>query len=424
MIDKYVLYVDNFRGFQNTYIPLADVSFLVGENSSGKTSILKLLKLMSQRNLLVQGLFTSDDFSLTTADDLITARSGGSFRIGMIRRLGDGKTYMPLGMVVAYESRDGIPIDIAFTCTLGASEFAIRRVGTEIYTRVRKGVIKSDTDMLKLFSVWIRDQKRNSTAGFIRLELPRELKKVTLLQVLAQIGTASNSEFAGGRIDPTVVPPLTWLAPIRTKPRKTYDEPRYAFSSEGGHTPYLLQQALSGDRRFMRSIQKIGEASGLFKTLRTRNFGKGQGDPFQVRIVLDKGSFNVTNVGYGVSQALPVIVELLKTPPGSWISIQQPEVHLHPRAQAALGDLIFDLARSEKKIFLIETHSDYMIDRYRVQLRKSTTKPSSQVLFFERRNGKNSVTVLPINENGELPADQPKSYRRFFIKEQMEMLEL
>jgi len=214
------------------------------------------------------------------------------------------------------------------------------------------------------------------------------------------------------------------LAPIRTKPRKTYDEPQYAFSSEGGHTPYILHRTLSRDKRFMGSIRKIGEASGLFRTLKTRNFGKGRGDPFQVRIVLDKGSFNVTNVGYGVSQALPVIVDLLRTPPGSWISIQQPEVHLHPRAQAALGDLIFALARSDKKIFLIETHSDYMIDRYRVQLRKSTTKPSSQILFFERKNGKNSVTVLPLSEDGELPIDQPKSYRQFFIKEQMEMLEL
>lgn len=431
MIDKHVLYVDNYRGFQNSYVPLPAVSFLVGENSSGKTSILKLLKLMSQRFFLMHGLFSSDDFSLTTSDDLITAGEKGPFRIGMIRRdLSDDGTSMPLGAIVTFESRDGMPIDVAFTCTLGTSEFAIRRVRGEVYCRVRTGAIGPDTDLTKSFPVWIRDQKQKDIAGFQRLDLPKDLKQGTLFQVLAAIGNPDGvsevpyrSKSDRSRIDPTLVPHLTWLAPIRTKPRKTYDEPQYFMSSEGVHTPYILQRALSGDKQFIRSIQNIGKASGLFKTLQTRNFGNKQGDPFQLRIVLDRQSFNVTNVGYGVSQALPVIVDLLMTGPKSWIAVQQPEVHLHPRAQAALGELIFNLARTDRKTFLIETHSDYMIDRYRTKLRKAREKPSSQILYFERKNGKNSVTPLPISGTGELPIDQPKSYRSFFIKEQLGMLD-
>jgi predicted ATPase len=131
------------------------------------------------------------------------------------------------------------------------------------------------------------------------------------------------------------------------------------------------------------------------------------------------------NVGYGVSQSLPVLVEVLWRRPGTWFAIQQPEVHLHPRAQAALGDLIFTMAATEGKKFLIETHSDFMIDRYRTNMRKvRVKKPKTQVLFFERHHSRNSVQALSIGGQGELPLKQPAGYRKFFIKEQMDILGL
>jgi predicted ATPase len=175
--------------------------------------------------------------------------------------------------------------------------------------------------------------------------------------------------------------------------------------------------------RFRDRIYKIGKASGLFQDVKIRNFGRGATAPFELDVVLDEKAFNVTNVGYGVSQALPVIVELLARTPGAWFAVQQPEVHLHPRAQAALGDLFFQLAVEEHKTFLIETHSDFTIDRFRLNYgQKKQIKPSSQILFFERKNGKNTVVSLPITDSGDLSGDQPKSYREFFIREQMNLL--
>jgi predicted ATPase len=143
-----------------------------------------------------------------------------------------------------------------------------------------------------------------------------------------------------------------------------------------------------------------------------------------VDAVLDGTPLNLINVGYGVSQSLPVFVEIVSRPKGSWFAIQQPEVHLHPRAQAALGDAIFDMAVTDVKRFLIETHSDFTIDRFRLNYRRKTRKPSSQILFFERQNKQNTVTPLAISAKGELPVDQPDGYRKFFIKEQMDLLGL
>ena len=131
-------------------------------------------------------------------------------------------------------------------------------------------------------------------------------------------------------------------------------------------------------------------------------------------------------VGYGVSQSLPVIVELFMRSSGQWFAIQQPEVHLHPKAQAALGDLFFRSAVSDNKKFLIETHSDYTIDRFRINYRKKNKKvlPKSQIIFFERDKDVNKAYRIQIDEKGELPVDQPAGYRKFFIKEEMKILDL
>jgi predicted ATPase len=185
----------------------------------------------------------------------------------------------------------------------------------------------------------------------------------------------------------------------------------------------LKSKSVAGD--FRRFICKVGKATGLFEDVTIRNFGKGATAPFEVDIVLDGKGLNLSTVGYGVSQILPVLVELLDRRHGTWFAIQQPEVHLHPRAQAALGDVFFEMAALEHKFFLIETHSDFMIDRFRVQYRaKRSDKPEGQVLFFERRDKHNVVTPLPFDGSGELPADQPSTYRDFFVREQMSLLGL
>jgi predicted ATPase len=89
-----------------------------------------------------------------------------------------------------------------------------------------------------------------------------------------------------------------------------------------------------------------------------------------------------------------------------------------------LGDIFFKLAKLEKKKFLVETHSDFTIDRFRLNMRKNETKIPSQILFFERTAEGNKVYEIPIDDEGELPEEQPKQYRDFFVREQMDILGL
>jgi len=206
--------------------------------------------------------------------------------------------------------------------------------------------------------------------------------------------------------------PFISLAPIRTTPKRTYDGYTKHFSPEGEHTPYVIRMQLprkkSATNVFKEELEIFGKNSGLFETIGITQFGKDSTSPFELTVTLDTKTFRINSVGYGVSQVLPVIVELLLLNKNTWIAIQQPEVHLHPKAQAALGDVFFQVANKKSQTLLIETHSDYLLDRFRLNMRDNEhPKGFAQVIFFDRNESGNCIYPMIINEKGEYPEDQP-----------------
>jgi hypothetical protein len=146
---------------------------------------------------------------------------------------------------------------------------------------------------------------------------------------------------------------MSWIAPIRTKPSRTYDEPQTPYSAEGAHTPYLIRRMLASKKSkatFGSYMSDVGKKSGLFQRIDIKCFGNSResSSPFEVDAYLDDKALSLISVGYGVSQSLPILVELFYRPKGAWFAIQQPEVHLHPRAQASLGDVFFSNGLSRR----------------------------------------------------------------------------
>lgn len=218
------------------------------------------------------------------------------------------------------------------------------------------------------------------------------------------------------------------FAPIRTRPQRSYDPFLDVQNPEGAHIPIFLSRLMKvnpdSGKKMKEAISNFGEASGLFNNVEIRSLGKGESDPFQVNVKVSGPAFNLVDVGYGVSQILPIIVDSFRKPQGSIFLLQQPEVHLHPRAQAELGSFLAALASKQKKQFIIETHSDYLIDRIRMDIRDKKLIDSNDVsiLYFERKNNGVKIHTMRIDDSGNI-LDAPKGYRQFFFNEEKRLLE-
>lgn len=225
---------------------------------------------------------------------------------------------------------------------------------------------------------------------------------------------------------PTLEPPFAG-APIRSSPRRTYDPTRPVQDPEGGYVPtYLAHVNLRDTDRWSvlkTRLEEFGRRSGLFDEVSVNQLNRAQGGPFQLEIHKfsrrRKGAKrNLIDVGYGVSQALPVLVELLRADGLPMFLLQQPEVHLHPSAQAALGSLFCATAAFGRQLF-VETHSEYILDRIRMDVRDrraDLTPEDVSVLFFERLDLDVRIHSLRFDDLGNV-LEAPDGYGRFFLDE-------
>lgn len=213
-------------------------------------------------------------------------------------------------------------------------------------------------------------------------------------------------------------------SPIRSQPHRTYELFKDTPHPEGQHIPMILSK-IYGHQEWVimkDSLEGFGRASGLFDKVQIKRLGHQASSPFQILIKIKGPPFNLVDVGYGVSQALPLVVEMLQSQKTVFL-LQQPEVHLHPKAQAELGSFVASLVKTHKHRFLIETHSDYLIDRVRMDIRdkKSLSPGDVTILFFQRVGTDVEIHPLRLDENGNIQS-APIGYRQFFLKEERRYL--
>ena len=216
------------------------------------------------------------------------------------------------------------------------------------------------------------------------------------------------------------------FAPIRSKPQRTYDPLKATMSPEGSDIPMVLMNMFRVDEKAWKELKgrlvKFGVASGLFADIDVRRLGKSMGDPFQLQIKVKGPKANMIDVGYGVNQLLPILVRIFNAPQRMTFLMQQPEVHLHPKGQAELSSLLVDMIKRQKHNFIIETHSDAMINRARIEIMNKRIAPEDVSLIYLEPSG-NSVKVhnIRFDEQANL-LDAPNGYRGFFLNESDKLL--
>lgn len=141
---------------------------------------------------------------------------------------------------------------------------------------------------------------------------------------------------------------------------------------------------------------------------------------------LDEGGqgmhrINLADVGFGASQVIPVVVQSMLAKEDSLVIIEQPELHLHPHAQAVLADLFIKHSREGVR-FLLETHSEHLILRLQRRIRKQIISPSDLfVIYVTRRDGESRCHPLQMDEEGDFIDDWPEGFFEEGFKEMFDL---
>lgn len=423
------LIIENIRTFAGRHeIPLKPITILTGENSSGKTTFLASLSaLTSQIGYPIEPLFNAPPYNLGSYDTIATNKGGRfghakSFSLGWCQKARNNKN-KDTSELATYSSAAG-KIELfsyLFNSPQGDIKVCLHEESENKEFKVDITIPKKGKSKISHFSI-----KRFLKSGFVGGSFPRQI----IVQILNQHDRTPEANFNDlfTLMQVKTVEESVSIAPIRTRPERTYDQTTETFSPEGGHIPFVLAKILSEsssnrqNKLLASALERFGEESGLFKTIKVKNLGKKGSDPFQVQVNVSGKPVNLIDVGYGVSQSLPVLIESVLAANEKRILIQQPEVHLHPKAQAALGTFFVDLAVNDNKEFVVETHSDYIVDRIRQEIASGRIKNDSvSILYFEREGLETKVYPLSLDKTGNV-LNAPDSYRNFFLREEMNLL--
>jgi len=175
---------------------------------------------------------------------------------------------------------------------------------------------------------------------------------------------------------------INYLGPLREEParRYVYEDEVVEVGVKGENAAYLYM--LERDRRIGACLQydeqsgqvirrpnmKFGQAVDSWLSLMgIQNLHPKTTENGIISLMMsaqagDATSVNIADVGFGVSQVFPIVVAGLRTPVGSCLVLEQPEIHLHPRLQMQMADFLLSLAQTGRQI-LVETHSDHIVNR-------------------------------------------------------------
>jgi predicted ATPase len=432
------LIVEGVRAFKDrAEVPLRKVTLLIGENSTGKSTLMACIRLAWDIAARGEADFNEAPFELGTYDSIAHFHGGrgkrsreftigGEFRMAGARRRqlshpsGKASAFPESFSVLgAFVSDRGSPVLDRWLATDRDLSIDVGRRGGSSQVTVRQGSMPPIEASL--------DSPPGAPLPYILRAIPGRLDVKDPGQhelMRAAVGLLYHLERA---------PRPYALAPVRSRPLRTYDPIRNSPNPEGEHIPALLARlrAQGGQEwdHLKRALDQFGKTSGLFSSVSVRVLGKGDGgQPFQVQLEVpgQRGPRNLLDVGYGVSQVLPIVVESALSRKGQMFLVQQPEVHLHPRAQAALGTYFADVAAAGAARFVVETHSDFIVDRVSMAVRDPNsplTKDDVSLLFFKAHAAGVRIHTLELDEQGQI-IDPPGGYRSFFLKEQASYLGL
>ena len=408
---------------------MAPLTLLVGANSTGKTSFMAMFRAICEvaYNQSIPD-FKKEPFDLGSFDDMVNSNSGkplDSFSAGITTSREEVNGSKSKTQLILFDSTfkklDTAPIPVerqisdqdqnSIVCREKSQQNPHNieiewRAGEECYSQKLKTGTSSEE---KLFPIRLLADIVDSNE-----------KNGDFRNIVKRLSHLSEFSLGGVLFGEALVHAG---APIRSKPKRTYDPTRPARDSEGDYVPSLLA-ALSrqGGQKWKvlkEAINQFGTETRLFSELRVQTKGELAGDPFQIQIKDSKQSRwrNLMDVGYGINQILPLVTELNRPDSLPISLLQQPEVHLHPSAQAAVGSLLCNLVDDEHTL-VVETHSNHLINRVRLDIRDSTTKLTDKdvsILYFERQKDGVHIHSLTVDSQGNL--DAPPSYGSFFAEE-------
>lgn len=391
----------NFKSWQDSgAVKLAPLTGFFGTNSSGKSSLLQMLLLLKQTVGKDEILFFGDENSLVNL---------GNFQ------------------EVIHQHEVGNELHFGMSCELTHSPLDLSKIPLQLLRFAFDTVIREEKSTLIIKYLRYINWSNGATT----------LWKNNLLSTdNRDLGTINIQNCYGGPSQPSInvtgptdiLPQFSstfeelfshvyYLGPVRVHPKRNYhwegDHPE-DIGRWGDKAIDALLSARVDKRTIQHEEKEISIENRILEWLREMDLAhsfilKRTGPPseknYDVRIEKNRSGTKVTlaDMGYGLSQFLPILVLCYYAPMGSTLILEQPGIHLHPKVQSQLADLLIEVVTERKLQILVESHSEHFLTRLQRRVAEKQISQDDTALYFCRNDdGASTIEPLDVNEFGEI----------------------
>ena len=212
---------------------------------------------------------------------------------------------------------------------------------------------------------------------------------------------------------------FNFIGSFRQPPERTYYQKSKSqgkiLSSGEGYIDQLIEWEERGDER----LSQVKEAVKNLEIIHNFKSNKLKGGRFELLLQTSEMSHpsSLSDVGFGISQFLPIIVADMQLGKGSLLAVSQPEIHLHPKVQANFANYLHKQSQELDKQYIIETHSEYLINRFRFLIASGEMEQQDISTYYLEKSGENTIIHKIIFQKDGQMIGAPKSFFDTYMME-------
>ena len=413
MIEK--LTIRNFKSWEICDLEFGKVTALFGANSSGKTSILQFLLMLKQtassrdRRIFNFGGYESDFVDLGSYDSAVYGHD-------VRKSIGFELAWIP-----SYQENPQVKIlksHVAVFYSYINNEIAIESREFKSLLEDWNHLYSDDANPYEYKeNIVLNDDTYFVTNSWDNSDKPKKRARITSFYGGSTLDfdpddneywhTTTESEAIGSSLK-AILSSTQYLGPLRAYPQREYRWTGERPSTVGVRGEFAIQTMLADlvtrqangkktQGKLLAATNAWLKRLGVVEEIELRPVGeKSRLYEVIVKSPNFKHEANLADVGFGVSQVLPIVVMAHLVPEGSLIILEQPELHLHPNVQTQLADFFLELSVERNIQFLIESHSERLMQRLQQLLvekpgKLAPLKDNDLRFYFCRRDPDSSV---------------------------------
>ena len=396
------IWVEGFKSIcSKQHIAIRPLTVLAGANSAGKSSVMQPLLLLKQ-TVEASGdpgalLLNGENVKFTRADQLLAKGSGDKFGVGI--ELSDGQT---LGLLFRKAAR--------------GFELSEMDYGSQDESFTIKPSMSHDSIMKVLPKPWktMHRQIGKDAKSDMQWAVRRE-RCFFVFEMVSSDDASRRVRFGPFGVSPSQsfvshIEGIIHLPGLRGNPQRTYPKTAGGPSYQGTFEVYVASVVAEWQSNGGKG--KLDELAHALETMALTWKVKAEPvDDTQVELKVGRLTHarqggahdlvSIADVGFGVSQTLPVLVALLAARPGQMVYLEQPEIHLHPLAQRRLAKVL-QQAVGRGVVAVVETHSAILLRELQTLIATGDLRKNDVAMHWLARNeeGETAVVTAELDDNG------------------------